>query len=115
MSEVALSVLERSQKVFVVATPELLIVKDLINVYAILRDVLQLEDGQIHLVVNHRSADVTVAGREVGGYLGVKVAVEIRNDGLRPETAAVRGEILAVSDASSPITKAVDELARLIG
>jgi Flp pilus assembly CpaE family ATPase len=115
LSEVALSVLESSQTVFVVATAELLIVKDLINVYTILRDVLGLADGQIHLVVNHRSADAAVAGRELGGFLGVKTAVEIRHDGLRPESAAIRGEILAVSDVNSPIAKGADELARLVG
>jgi Flp pilus assembly CpaE family ATPase/CheY-like chemotaxis protein len=115
LSEVALSVLESSQTVFVVATAELLIVKDLINVYTILRDVLGLADGQIHLVVNHRSADAAVAGRELGGFLGVKTAVEIRHDGLRPESAAIRGEILAVSDLNSPIAKGADELARLVG
>ena len=34
-----------------VAAAELLIVKDLINLNAILRDVLGLVDGQIHLIV----------------------------------------------------------------
>jgi Flp pilus assembly CpaE family ATPase/CheY-like chemotaxis protein len=114
LSEVALSVLESSQTVFVVATAELLIVKDLINVYTILRDVLGFANGQIHLVVNHRSADVTLAGRELGRFVGVGIAVEIRNDGLRPEEAAIRGEIMAVSAMNSPIGKAADELARLL-
>jgi Flp pilus assembly CpaE family ATPase/CheY-like chemotaxis protein len=115
LSEVALSLLEKSGEVIVVATAELLIVKDLISFYAILRDVLGLADGQIHLVVNHRSADVTLAGREVGRFLGVKTEVEIRHDGLRPEEAAIRGEILALSAPNSPIARAADELARLIG
>jgi DNA-binding response OmpR family regulator/Flp pilus assembly CpaE family ATPase len=114
LSEVVLSVLERSQEVFVIATAELLIVKDLINVYEIMRGVLGLTDGQLHLVVNHRSADAAVAGRELGSFLGVKTAVEIRHDGLRPESAAIRGEILAVSDVKSPIAMAADEMARLI-
>jgi hypothetical protein len=57
---------------------------------------------------------VTVAGRGLGGFLGVKTAVEIRHDGLRPEEAAIRGEILVVSAVNSPIAKAADELARLI-
>jgi pilus assembly protein CpaE len=114
LSEVALSVLESSQTVFVVATAELLIVKDLIDVYTILRDVLGFANGQIHLVVNHRSADVTLAGRDLGRFLGVGIAVEIRNDGLRPEEAAIRGEIMAVSAMNSPIGKAADELARLL-
>jgi pilus assembly protein CpaE len=114
LSEVALAVLENSQAVFVVATAELLIVKDLVNLYTILRDVLGLANGQIHLVVNHRSADVKLAGRELGRLLGVGVAVEILNDGPRPEEAAIRGEIMAVSAVNSPIAKAADELARLL-
>ncbi len=114
LSEVVLEVLERSSAVFVVATAELLIVKDLINVYAILRNVLGIADGQIHLVVNHRSADANLAGRELAGFLGVGIAVEIRHDGLRPEEAAIRREILAVSATNSPIAKAADELSHLI-
>jgi len=114
LSEVVLSLLERSHEVFVIATAELLIVKDLIDVYDILRNILKLADGQIHLVVNHRTADAAVAGRELGGYLGVKTEVEIRSDGIRPESAAIRGEILAVSDVTSPIAKAADEMSRLI-
>jgi Flp pilus assembly CpaE family ATPase len=109
-----LSVLERSQEIFMIATAELLIVKDLINVYDIMRGVLKLDDEQIHLVVNHRSPDATVAVRELGDFLGVKTEVEIRNDGIRPESAAIRGEILAVSDLKSSIAIAADEMARLI-
>jgi Flp pilus assembly CpaE family ATPase len=114
LSEVVLSLLERSQDVFVIASAELLIVKDLIDVYDILRNILKLAEGQIHLVVNHRTPDAAVAGRDLGGYLGVKTAVEIRSDGIRPESAAIRGEIMAVSDVSSPIAKAADEMVRLI-
>jgi MinD-like ATPase involved in chromosome partitioning or flagellar assembly/CheY-like chemotaxis protein len=114
LSEVTLSLLERSQAVFVVATAELLIVKDLISVYGILQDVLKLAPDQIHLVVNHRSAVVALGARELAGYVGVRVAVEIAHDGLRPENAAVRGEILAVSVPNSPIAKAADELSRFI-
>jgi pilus assembly protein CpaE len=114
LSEVVLSVLERSQEVFVIATAELLIVKDLINVYDIMRGVLKLDDEQMHLVVNHRSPDATVAVRELGDFLGVKTEVEVRNDGIRPESAAIRGEILAVSDAKSPIAIAAHEMARMI-
>jgi hypothetical protein len=55
-----------------------------------------------------------VAVRELGDFLGVKTEVEIRNDGIRPESAAIRGEILAVSDLKSSIAIAADEMARLI-
>ena len=114
LSEVALSVLEQSQVVFVVATPELLIVKDLIQVYGILHDVLRLAAGHIHLVVNHRASAATVGRREMKKLLGVEIAVEIRHDGRRPEQAALKGEILAVSTSRSPIAKAAASLARLI-
>ena len=114
LSEVALSVLEQSQVVFVVATPELLIVKDLIKVYSIFRDVLKMASGHVHLVVNHRGSAATIGRPEIEKLLGVEIAVEIRHDGQRPEQAAINGEILAVSASRSPIAVAATSLARLI-
>ncbi len=114
LTEVALSLLEQSQHVFVVASPELLIVKDLISFYGILRSVLKLHEGQIHLVINHRAKTATVRGREMEKLLGVSVAFEIRHDGRRPDDAALRGEILALSSSRSPIAKAAGTLARMI-
>ena len=114
LSEITLSVLEQSQVVFVVATPELLIVKDIIQVYSILHDVLKLAAGHVHLVVNHRASAATVGRQEIEKLLGVEIAVEIRHDGPRPEEAALKGEILAVSASKSPIAKAAASLARLI-
>jgi pilus assembly protein CpaE len=114
LTEIALSLLEQSKDVLVVASPELLIVKDLISLYKVLRDVLKLHEGQIHLVINHRPKTVTVRGREMEKLLGVSVALEIQHDGKRPEEAAVRGEILALSASRSPIAKAAETLARMI-
>ena len=65
--------------------------------------------GKFTLSSNHRSSDVTLAGRELGGLFGVRVAVEIRNDRPRREEAAIRGEIMAVSAVNSPIGKAAAE------
>ena len=114
LSEIALLVLEQSRDVFVIATPELLIVKDLIKVYGILHDVLRLASGHVHLVVNHRESSGAVGRQEIEKLLGVEIAVEIRNDGHRPEQAALKGEILAVSASKSPIAVAATGLARLI-
>jgi len=115
LSEVALSLLEQSQAVIVVASPELLIVKDLRSLYVILRDVLKLGEERIHLLINHRSQTVTVGAREMEKLLGVSVALEIRHDGKRPDEAALHGEILALSSTRSPIARAASHLARLIG
>jgi len=114
LSEAALSMLEQAQAVVVVASPELLIIKDLISLYGILRDVLKLPEDQIHLVINHRSKTATVGAREMEKLLNVGVALEIRHDGKRPEEAALHGQILALSAARSPIAKAAASLARAI-
>jgi Flp pilus assembly CpaE family ATPase len=114
LSEVALSLLEKSEDVFVVATPELLIVKDLISLYGIFRNVLKLQEGQVHLVINHRPKNATVRAREIEKLLGISAALEIQHDGTRPEDAAIRGEILAISSPRSPIARAAGTLARMI-
>jgi Flp pilus assembly CpaE family ATPase len=114
LSEAALSVMERSDVICLVATPELVVIKDLIRVYRILQDVLKLAAGQIHLVVNHRSSHSALGRRDIKEVLGVEVAVEIRHDGRRPEKAALAGEILAKSAAKSPVAKGAAEVARLI-
>jgi len=70
LSEVALSVLESSQTVFVVATAELLSQR-LINVYTILRDVLSdWRMGRYTWSSSRGSADVTLAWCELGGFWG---------------------------------------------
>ena len=114
LSEVALSVLEQSRVVFVVATPELLIVKDLTQLYGIFHGVLKLAAGHVHLVVNHRASTATVGRREMEKLLGVEIAVEIRHDGRRPEEAALKGDILALSASRSPIAKAAAAFTRLV-
>jgi DNA-binding response OmpR family regulator/MinD-like ATPase involved in chromosome partitioning or flagellar assembly len=114
LSEVALSVLEQSQAVFLMATPDRLNVSALTNVLSILQEILRLAAGQVHLVLNHRSADAAVERKEMEKLLGFNVAVEIRHDGRRPEMAAIKGEILAVSAINTPIAKAAASLARLI-
>lgn len=114
LTEVVLSVLERSQSVYMVASPELLTVNDLRRVKEILRDVLRLQADQVHLVLNHRAKGAGVSKRDVEQLLGVSVDLEIPHDGKRPEEAALRGEILVVRAPRSPIAKAAVRLARLI-
>ena len=114
LSEVALAVLEQSQAVFVIAAPDGLLIRDLSSVFNILHNVLGLADGQTHLVINHRSADATVGRAEIENQLGVKTAMEISHDGRRPEQAALKGELLALSASNSPIGRAAAGLARLV-
>jgi Flp pilus assembly CpaE family ATPase len=114
LTEVVLSVLERSQAVYLVASPELLTVNDLRRVKGILLEVLKLQADQVHLVLNHRPKAASVTKRDMEQLVGVSVDLEIPHDGKRPEEAALRGEILVLQAPRSPIAKAAVSLARLI-
>jgi hypothetical protein len=78
-----------------------------------LERVFRLPLSRVHLVVNHRSPNSVVGEREVKGILRREVAAEIRYDGLRPEEAAVRGQLL-VGDPRSAVARGTVELARRI-
>jgi pilus assembly protein CpaE len=114
LSEPVLAVLERSDQVVLVAVPEFSVMKDLIQVKRILLEVLQLPLARIHLIANHRNATSRIGRREIESIVGLAVDHEVRFDGGRPEEAALQGEILAVSDPSSQLTKGVAALARTL-
>jgi pilus assembly protein CpaE len=114
LSDPVLAVLERSDQVVLVAVPEFSIMKDLIQIKRVLLEVLQLPLGRLHLVANHRNATSRIGRREIESIVGLDVDHEIRFDGSRPEEAALQGNILAVSDPSSQLTKGVAGLARAL-
>ena len=113
LSETAVAALEQTDHLIAVTTPELSSLNDLGRLYPMLERVFRLPLPRVHLVVNHRSPNSVVGEREVKSILRREVAAEIRYDGLRPEEAAVRGQLL-VGDPRSAIARGTSELARRI-
>lgn len=113
LSETAVAALEQTDHLVAITTPELSSLSDLGRLYPMLERVFRLPLSRVHLVVNHRSPNSVVGEREVKGILRREVAAEIRYDGLRPEEAAVRGQLL-VGDPRSAVARGTVELARRI-
>ena len=111
MSEAALSVLERAQRVILLVTPELTSLKDTKELIDLFRTVLNIPDGSVTLVLNRPRATSMVDRNDVERSLGRAVDVELDHDGFRCDRAAVTGEVLVAAFPTSPLAKKVKALA----
>ena len=111
MSEAALSVLERAQRIILLVTPELTSLKDTKELIELFRTVLNIPDGSVTLVLNRPRATSIVDRNDVERSLGRAVDVELDHDGYRCDRAAVTGEPLVAAFPTSPLAKKVKALA----
>jgi pilus assembly protein CpaE len=111
MSEAALSVLERAQRIILLVTPELTALKDTKELIELFRTVLNIPDGSVTLVLNRPRATSMVDRNDVERSLGRSVDVELDHDGYRCDRAAVTGEPLVTAFPTSPLAKKVKALA----
>jgi len=111
MSEAALSVLERAQRIILLVTPELTSLKDTKELIELFRTVLNIPDGSVTLVLNRPRATSMVDRNDVERSLGRAVDLELDHDGYRCDRAAVTGELLVAAFPTSPLAKKVKALA----
>lgn len=111
MSEAALSVLERAQRIILLVTPELTSLKDTKELIELFRTVLNIPDGSVTLVLNRPRATSMVDRSDVERSLGRAVDVELEHDGYRCDKAAVTGELLVAAFPTSTLAKKVKALA----
>ena len=111
MSEAALSVLERAQRIILIITPELTALKDTKDLLELFRNVLNIPDGSVTLVLNRPRATSMVERADVERSVGRAVDFELDHDGYRCDRAAVTGELLVAAFPSSPLSKKVKALA----
>ncbi len=111
MSEVALSVLERAQRIILLVTPELTALKDTKELIELFKTVLNIPDGSVTLVLNRPRATTMVDRNAVERSLGRAIDVELDHDGYRCDRAAVTGEPLVAAFPTSPLAKKLKALA----
>jgi DNA-binding response OmpR family regulator/MinD-like ATPase involved in chromosome partitioning or flagellar assembly len=114
LSETTLTVLEKSDIIIVLSTPELSTLKDIVQAYRVLHSVLGIPIARIHVVLNHPSPDGSIGTREIETVINARIKTEIRHDGRKAEQAALKGEILALIDPASSIARAAELLAGLL-
>lgn len=113
VSAQVLAVLDAAEQVLVVAAPELSSVKSAADAIDILLE-LGVPEGRLAVVLNQRSVKAAVERPAVERLLRRRVDVAIGHDGAKPELAAVRGEILSLTDAHSELAHGANALADLV-
>jgi pilus assembly protein CpaE len=114
LSDNVLTVLEMSQHLVTVATPELAAMADTAQVLDIVTRVLQMPVGRVHVVLNNRTPHSAMKKKDVERILNREVTVEFPYEGARPENAAVRGMLLGAADPRGRFHAGMLELARVV-
>lgn len=114
LTENVLTVLEHSQRIVLLATPELSTLKDITDLLNIFTNVLQIVPGQILIAMNNKSPKPVVGREDVERTLKQEIVVEFTYDGSKPDEAAVKGEILVLSDPKSTVSRGAEQLADVV-
>lgn len=114
LNENTLTVLEHSQRIILLATPELSTLKDISDLLNIFTSVLQIVPGRVIIAMNNKSSKPVVGREDVERTLKQSINVEIGYDGAKADEAAVKGEILVLTDPRSAIARGAEQLAGII-
>jgi pilus assembly protein CpaE len=114
LGEAALAVLERAECVVVVIPPEIAAMTDARRSLAVFRDILNVADHRIELVLNQRVPHPPLDRAAVESILGRKMSVAVGYDDSRPEEAALAGGLILLRDPNSLVSRGSTELARVI-
>src|SRR5581483_5912301 len=113
-TDIVITVLDHSQRVLVIVTPELSSLKDVGELLQIFTNVLNIVPGRVILALNNKVPKSVVSKEDVIRTLKQELAVEIEFDGTKPDEAAVKGEILVLTDPKSAIARGAEGLAQVI-
>jgi len=114
LGEAALAVLERAECVVVVIPPEIAAMTDARRSLAVFRDILNVSDNRIELVLNQRVPHPPLDRAAVEAILGRKMSVSVGYDDSRPEDAALAGGLVLLRDPNSLVSRGAVDLARVI-
>jgi Flp pilus assembly CpaE family ATPase len=114
LSEAALAVLERSECVVIVVPPEIAAMTDARRSLAVFRDILNVTDNRIELVLNQRVPHPPLDRAAVESILGRKMSVTVGFDDSRPEDAALAGGLVLIRDPNALVSRGATDLARVI-
>ena len=114
LGEAALAVIERAECLVMVVPPEIAAMTDARRALAIFRDIMNVPDNRIQLVLNQRSPRQPLDRAAVESILGRKMSVVVAFDETRPEDSTLSGGLILTRDASSMVSRGATELARVI-
>jgi Flp pilus assembly CpaE family ATPase len=114
LAEAALAVIERAECLVVVVPPEIAAMTDARRSLAVFRDIMNVPDNRIELVLNQRAPHPPLDRAAIESILGRKMSVTVGFDDSRPEDATLAGGLVMQRDASSLVSRGATELARVV-
>ncbi len=107
LSEEAIAVIERCDRLILLAAPELTSMHDTRYVMELATDVLNVPSGAVDVVLNHRSPHSTMSRKDVEAILGRPLVEEFRYLGDRAENAGLAGKLLMRSAGGTLFARAM--------
>lgn len=114
LGEAALAVVERAECLVIVTPPEIAAMTDARRALAIFRDIMNVPDNRMELVLNQRSPRPPLDRAAVESILGRKMSVVIGFDESRPEDSTLAGGLVLQHDPSSMVSRGANDIARVI-
>src|SRR5256712_12015189 len=94
LAEAALAVIERAECLVVVVPPEIAAMTDARRALAVFRDIMNVPDNRIELVLNQRSPHPPLDRAAIESILGRKMSVVVGFDDSRPEDSTLAGGLV---------------------
>ena len=114
LAEAALVVIERAERLVVVVPPEIAAMTDARRTLAVFRDIMNVPDNRLDLVLNQRVPGAPLDRNAVESILGHKMSLTVNFDDTRPEDATLAGSLVLQRDPNSHVSRGATELARAI-
>lgn len=114
LSEAALAVIERAECIVMIVPPEIAAMTDARRALAIFRDIMNVPDNRMELVLNQRSAHPPLDRAAVESILGRRMSVVVAFDDCRPEDSTLAGGLVLQHDPSSMVSRGATDIARVI-
>jgi len=114
LAEAALAVIERAECLVIVVPPEIAAMTDARRSMAIFRDIMNVADNRMELVLNQRTPHPPLDRAAVESILGRKMSVVVGFDDSRPEDSTLAGGLVLQHDPNSTVSRGASEIARVI-
>ena len=114
LAEAALAVIERAECLVMVVPPEIAAMTDARRSLAIFRDIMNVPDNRMELVLNQRSPHPPLDRAAIESILGRKMSVVVGFDDSRPEDSTLAGGLVLQHDPSSMVSRGATEIARVV-
>jgi Flp pilus assembly CpaE family ATPase len=97
-----------------VTPPEIAAMTDARRALAIFRDILNVSDNRMELVLNQRSPHPPLDRAAVESILGRKMSVVVGFDDSRPEDSTLAGGLVLQHDPNSSVSRGAVDIAKVI-